>query len=100
MKLIIEIGEYPKDGTPFTVGSTIKMPGIARFNKDGFVGHDAFSVRYYRNKREMLNRFEELSQRIEECVKDYYKEIGLKSDINLSTSSGNSEIHSDEPSVR
>ena len=108
MKLIIEIGEYPEHGAPFTVGSVIKMPDAMKFLKDGYVGHNDFSVRYYRNKREMLDRFEKLSQRIEDCVKEFYKDIELlpnfstmgNSDMNLSSSSGNSESVSDEPSER
>lgn len=108
MKLIIEISEYPEHGAPFTVGSIIKMPNVMKFLKDGYVGHNDFSVRYYRNKREMLDRFEVLSRRIEDCVKEFYKDIQLplnsatteNNDINLSSSSGNSESSSVEPSER
>ena len=108
MKLIIEISEHPEHRAPFTVGSVIKMPDMMTFSEDGYVGHNDFSVRYYRNKREMLDRFERLSQRIEECVKEFYKDADLSlnsattlnSDMNLSSSSGNSESVSDEPSER
>lgn len=108
MKLIIEISERPERGVPFTVGSVIKMPDMMTFSEDGYVGHNDFSVRYYRNKREMLDRFEELSQRIKDCVKEFYNGCGLlpisstmgNSDMNLSSSSGNSESVSDEPSER
>ena len=108
MKLIIEISEHPERGALFTVGAVIRLPNGVEFSKDGFVGHDEFSVRYYRNKREMLDRFEKLSQRIEECVKEFYKDVDLSlnsaiagnRDMNLSSSSGNSESDSDEPSER
>lgn len=107
MKLVIEIKELPEFGT-FTVGAEIAMPKIPEFSPNGFVGHDAFSVRYYRNKREMLDRFERLSQRVEECVKDFYKDIDLSlnssttlnKEMNLSSSSGNSDSSSVEPSER
>lgn len=107
MKLLIEISELPEYKT-FAVGAMIKMPDVASFTGDGYVGHNDFSVRYYRNKREMLDRFEKLSQRIEECVKEFYKDADLSlnsattlnSDMNLSSSSGNSESVSDEPSER
>lgn len=108
MKLIIEISEHPERGALFTVGSVIKMPDMMTFSEDGYVGRNDFSVRYYRNKREMLDRFEKLSQRIEECVKEFYKDVDLSfnsaiagnRDMNLSSSSGNSESDSDEPSER
>ena len=107
MKLIIEIKELPESGT-FTVGAVIAMPKIPEFSPNGFVGHDEFSVCYYRNKREMLDRFEVLSRRIEDCVKDFYQDIQLplnsatteNNDMNLSSSSGYSESSSVEPSER
>ena len=107
MKLLIEISELPEYKT-FAVGAMIKMPDVASFTGDGYVGRNDFSVRYYRNKREMLDRFEKLSQRIEDCVKDFYKDIQLplnsatteNNDMNLSSSSGYSESSSVEPSER